>query len=191
MPEDSSTTESNKALPRYQPPPVEVGSPVNLPAGLTSDVTAWPPPTLSANTPPAYFQDWNNPQTSGYNAYSGPADRPPVSEYFQNQYPAFNPEDEVYRRVVKRVNAKLAFRKHLIAYIAINAIFWGIALIGVLSSGYTGRNPWSAIWPIWISLFWGIGLVSRYIRIYGKEDARRHRMIQEELRRMDLPGPRQ
>lgn len=92
------------------------------------------------------------------------------------------PPDEAYRMAERRVNAKLRFYKHLTSYLIINAFLWGIALISWLGSG--AHSFWALIWPVWVTVFWGIGLVSDYVQTFNLNESTRQRMIEEEMRRM-------
>ncbi len=108
---------------------------------------------------------------SDYNYMVGPETMvPPVPE---------DPQAAAYRQAARRVEARLRFYKHLTIYLMINGFLWFIALATVHSGSLMGR-----IWPIWITVFWGIGLFSEWWRVFGSDDRRREDMIQEELRRM-------
>lgn len=59
-------------------------------------------------------------------------------------------EDEVYRKAKERVNEIKSFYNHLIVYVVINVIF----------IYFVGKN-----W-LWVTAFWGIGLVFQYVRTF-------------------------
>lgn len=59
-------------------------------------------------------------------------------------------EDEVYRKAKERVNEIKSFYNHLIVYVLINVIF--IYFVG---------KGW-----LWVTAFWGIGLVFQYVRTF-------------------------
>jgi hypothetical protein len=62
------------------------------------------------------------------------------------------------------------------SYLVVNAFLWAIALI-TMNPGHP------SFWPIWITVFWGIGLFAQYWQISGREEEQRRRMIDEEMRR--------
>jgi hypothetical protein len=51
----------------------------------------------------------------------------------------------------RRIKERDDFRWHLVTYLVINAMMW------VLWAVVSGVHSFP--WPIWLSLFWGIGLV--------------------------------
>ena len=65
-------------------------------------------------------------------------------------------ESELYSRAEKRVDEKMGFYRHLYSFIAVNII---LIIINVLFS----RGEW---WFYWVTLFWGIGLVSHYLKTF-------------------------
>jgi hypothetical protein len=148
----------------------------------------YPDPTKTQ--PPADQQiPWNSPsQPSGsgyyyppttYTGYNAKFPLPPTDP--QAPLPAV-PPDEAYRLAERRVNARLRFYKHLASYLIVNAFLWAIAFVGWVSSGF--GSVWALIWPIWVTAFWGIGLVSDYVQTFSLNETTRQRMIEEEMRRM-------
>ncbi|MEI7554594.1 2TM domain-containing protein [Candidatus Chlorohelix sp.] len=140
----------------------------------------WPEPQPNPRyTPPGGYvsanpaPEWKNPsfyQADGYNYNSNPL---PVYQ---------KAPDDLYQLAERRVKDKLRFYKHLTSYLSVNALLWAIAFIGWISGG--SHNLWTLIWPIWVTVFWGIGLVSDYIKIFGLGESTRQRMIDEEIRRL-------
>ena len=65
-------------------------------------------------------------------------------------------ESELYSRAEKRVDEKMDFYRHLYSFIAVNII---LIVINVLFS----RGEW---WFYWVTLFWGIGLVSHFLKTF-------------------------
>src|SRR5690349_7954692 len=101
--------------------------------------------------------------------------------------------DEIRRRVEKRYKERQGFMIHLVIYLIINLLLWGLWwLIPQL-----GPDTWSLMdltpddieffafpWPLVISIGWGIGLVSHYISYYyqyGPGAGRREDAIQREV----------
>ena len=87
-------------------------------------------------------------------------------------------ESELYSRAEKRVDEKMGFYRHLYSFIAVNII---LIVINVLFS----RGEW---WFYWVTLFWGIGLVSHYLKtfvFFEKFDEKyRNQMIEKEMEKM-------
>lgn len=65
-------------------------------------------------------------------------------------------DDHLYKKAKKRVKAKIGFFNHLKSYLIINAIFIFISA--------TEGDPFESL-PV--AFFWGIGLVSHYIKVFG------------------------
>jgi hypothetical protein len=58
--------------------------------------------------------------------------------------------------------ARARFKSHLLTYLLVNALLWGIWLVGG-HHFYGGGLPW----PIWSTVFWGFGVASQGLRVYG------------------------
>ncbi len=87
-------------------------------------------------------------------------------------------ESELYSRAEKRVDEKMGFYRHLYSFIAVNII---LIVINILFS----RGEW---WFYWVTLFWGIGLVSHYLKTFvffeKFDDKYRDQMIEKEMEKM-------
>ncbi|MBO5839861.1 MAG: 2TM domain-containing protein [Methanobrevibacter sp.] len=87
-------------------------------------------------------------------------------------------ESELYSRAERRVDEKMGFYRHLYSFIAVNII---LIVINVLFS----RGEW---WFYWVTLFWGIGLVSHYLKTFvffeKFDDKYRDQMIEKEMEKM-------
>jgi len=59
---------------------------------------------------------------------------------------------------------KIAFKFYLLIYIIANTFLWMIWYMNIAknNTGVTGSFPW----PIWPTLFWGIGVLYTYFEIY-------------------------
>ncbi len=74
-------------------------------------------------------------------------------------------EQERYARARRRIEEIRGFYEHLVIYIAVNLILFGINML---------FSP-DSFWFFWVTLFWGIGLVIHgfgvYVegRIFGRE----------------------
>jgi hypothetical protein len=120
-------------------------------------------------------QTWGSPATPGskngklynYENYNSGAFPPP---------PPADPQAEAYRQAARRVRSRLDFQKNLWSYILVNGFLW---MIYFLTTGAGHQS----FWPIWITVFWGIGLFAQWWNLSGREDERRRRMVEEEMRR--------
>lgn len=121
--------------------------------------------------------DSNVPSDYNYNVPNNLNNVPPMQ-------PAFDPQAELYRQATKRAEAKLHFYKHLRSYIVVNIILWGIAILTGLHSFGHSWSFWAVGWPIWVTAFWGIGLVSEYINVFVINENRKQKMIDEEMNRL-------
>lgn len=87
-----------------------------------------------------------------------------------------SPEDEIRRRVEKRYKERQGLITHIVAYILVNAMLWTI--FGLSDGGFP--------WPIFVTLGWGIGVVSNVIDYnskYGSGARRREAEVQREIER--------
>lgn len=82
----------------------------------------------------------------------------------------------LYRRAAARVEAKLAFYRHLLIYVLVNAFLLILNFI---------RSP-EAWWSKWSIIGWGFGLVLHGISVYSYQwrEGSREKMIQREIERM-------
>ncbi|MBO5840706.1 MAG: 2TM domain-containing protein [Methanobrevibacter sp.] len=87
-------------------------------------------------------------------------------------------EENLYSRAERRVDEKIGFYRHLYSFIVVNVI---LLVINILFS----RGEW---WFYWVTFFWGIGLVSHFIKtfiIFDKFDEKhRESMIEKEMEKM-------
>ncbi|MBN2472079.1 MAG: protein kinase [Anaerolineae bacterium] len=91
------------------------------------------------------------------------------------------PEEELRRKIEKRLKEQQEFRTHVVIYIMVNLLLWFIWLAS--GAGFP--------WPFFPTLGWGIGIVAHYMEYhhkYGRGAERRERLIQEELERARLSG---
>ena len=81
--------------------------------------------------------------------------------------------DEMLWRIARR---RAEFKKRLIIYLIVNIIVWGAWIISSIISRHFGF-----IWPVFITLGWGIGLTLNYINTYtGFKDS----MVQKEYQKL-------
>ena len=68
-------------------------------------------------------------------------------------------KDERLWKIAKR---RAGFKRHLLSYLLVNVLVWGIWLV----NGYRTGN-FVHIWPLWVSFGWGIGLFFDFINSYS------------------------
>lgn len=62
----------------------------------------------------------------------------------------------------KQAKKRVEFKRHLVAYVIVNAFLWGMWLLkGRLSDEETGMP-----WPLFCSLGWGFGLAWHYVSVF-------------------------
>lgn len=66
-------------------------------------------------------------------------------------------DDELRKWAIERVE----FKRHLTSYLIINFAIWIFWFFSRAKNGY-----YDGYWPIWVSLGWGIGIVSHYMKAY-------------------------
>jgi len=66
----------------------------------------------------------------------------------------------------QKANARAKFQAHLLSYLFVNATLW--VIWAFTAPHYFGRPFHSEIpWPLWVTFFWGLGLIKRGIAAYG------------------------
>jgi hypothetical protein len=84
-------------------------------------------------------------------------------------------EEEIRKIATQRVQAKKGFYSHLTAYILVN-----LMLIAIWY--FTGARYF---WPMWVLLFWGIGLIVNGITVFVIRDTGwEKREVEKEIERI-------
>ena len=65
------------------------------------------------------------------------------------------------RMIWKLAKKRVGFRRHLIAYLAVNSLLWILWLIGDKQE-HTDMFPW----PLWCTIGWGIGLIFSFLEAF-------------------------
>ena len=66
----------------------------------------------------------------------------------------------------QKAQARAKFQAYLLSYLFVNATLW--VIWAFTEPHYFGRPFHSEIpWPLWVTFFWGLGLVRRGIAAYG------------------------
>jgi 2TM domain-containing protein len=91
-------------------------------------------------------------------------------------------ENEIlYRRAAVRAAMQIAFYRHVMIYIIVNALLVAVNLL---------KDP-NHLWFQWGLLGWGIGLLVHGLNVYSYRwfGSRREQMIQRELERQRKNSP--
>ena len=82
-------------------------------------------------------------------------------------------DEMAYRRAAWRVEARLAFYRHLMTYAVVNLLLAALNLL---------RHP-ENLWFPWVMFGWGIGLLAHCLNVYSYRwiGSRREQMIQKEM----------
>ena len=87
-------------------------------------------------------------------------------------------ESDLYKRAEKRVDEKMGFYRHLYSFVAVNIL---LAVINLVFS----PEDW---WFMWVTLFWGIGLLIHFVKtfiVFDRFDEKyRDQMIEKEMEKM-------
>ena len=84
-------------------------------------------------------------------------------------------KDERLWRIARK---RASFKQNLYSYIVINIALWAIWWF---TQGRNGRNT-NMPWPVWVMVFWGIGLLFEYLQAYSGGDKRT--MAEEEYEKL-------
>ncbi|TGE23393.1 2TM domain-containing protein [Hymenobacter metallicola] len=72
------------------------------------------------------------------------------------------PRDPQLWRMAK---ARAKFKTHLFTYLAVNGLLWTIWFLTDFSAGH--RYGSNIPWPVWSTVFWGIGVFMNGVGVYG------------------------
>ena len=89
--------------------------------------------------------------------------------------------DALRRQALERLKKRRDFKTHLLVYVLINTLLWGIwAVIGVSSHSW-----WP--WPIFPTFFWGGGLVMNAWDVYLRRPITEDE-VQHEIEHLARPS---
>jgi hypothetical protein len=89
-------------------------------------------------------------------------------------------EQQVDERLWRMAKKRADFKKSLTFYILINLFLW--AIWWITQGRFYGINNWSAVWPVWPTLAWGLGIAFQYFDAYGDGD--RQDAIEKEYQKL-------
>jgi hypothetical protein len=82
------------------------------------------------------------------------------------------------RRAERRVNARLGFRYHAMAFVLVNG---GLALLNLMTAP-------RVLWFLWPLFGWGIGLAAHGLAVHGAGGESRERAVAAEMERLERRG---
>lgn len=86
------------------------------------------------------------------------------------------PQDDLREDAIRALKKKRDFQAHLLAYVLVNAVLWGVWAVISVASGV-----WFP-WPLFATLGWGIGLVFHAWDVYGRRPFTEEDILREEAR---------
>jgi hypothetical protein len=87
-------------------------------------------------------------------------------------------QDNARDEAIAQLKRKREFRAAIAAYVVVNAALW---LIWILSDERGDAN--GIPWPLWVTAFWGLGMVISAWNIYGQRPISESE-VQEEMRKI-------
>ena len=88
-------------------------------------------------------------------------------------------DDEIRKLATRRVRERRGFYAHLTAFILVNLML--VAIWYFTGAGY--------FWPMWVMLFWGIGLVFNAVSVFARGDIGSERTaIEKEIEKIKKSG---
>ena len=71
------------------------------------------------------------------------------------------------QRLWQVAKARTKFQSHLVTYLLVNAGLWALWAFTTHSFSFESRHHDYFPWPIWTTVFWGVGVVSQGMAAYG------------------------
>lgn len=96
-------------------------------------------------------------------------------------------DEEIRNIAVQKVRRKRGFFSHLTVYLIVNAflwLMWALSASGI-SAGYGwGMHGTAFPWPIFVTIFWGIGLISHGLGVFAFHSGWEQQEIDKEIARL-------
>ena len=96
-------------------------------------------------------------------------------------------DEEIRSLAIKRVRRKRGFFSHLTAYLVVNAFLWCIWALPTLGYGW-GMHGTPFPWPIFVTVFWGIGLISHGLGVFAFHGGWEQKEIDKEIAQIKKGG---
>jgi len=71
------------------------------------------------------------------------------------------------QRLWQVAKARTKFQSHLVTYLLVNAGLWALWAFTTHSFSFESRHHDYLPWPIWSTVFWGVGVVGQGMTAYG------------------------
>lgn len=84
---------------------------------------------------------------------------------------------DLRRVAVQQLKRKRAFRSHLVVYLAVNTLLWGVWIVGGLV------DQWVFPWPVFPTVFWGLFVLGWWRDVSGKNSISEQH-IQREIEQL-------
>ncbi len=96
-------------------------------------------------------------------------------------------DEEIRSLAVQRVRRKRGFFSHLTVYLVVNAFLWFMWALS--ASGLAGGYGWGMRgtvfpWPVFITVFWGMGLVFHCLSVFALHSGWEQKEINKEIERL-------
>jgi uncharacterized protein (DUF486 family) len=97
-------------------------------------------------------------------------------------------DEEIRRLATRRVRRKRRFFSHLTVYLIVNAFLW--CMWALSTSGIAAAYGWGMMrgtafpWPVFVSVFWGIGLVSHGLGVFAFHSGWEQKEIDKEIEQL-------
>jgi uncharacterized membrane protein len=101
-------------------------------------------------------------------------------------------DEEIRRLAIRRVRRKRGFFVHLTVYLIVNAFLW--CMWALSASGITAGYGWGMMrgaafpWPVFTTVFWGIGLVFHGLGVFAFHGGWEQKEIDKEIARLKKSG---
>ena len=79
---------------------------------------------------------------------------------------------------LKQIKKRRDFRSHLVVYLLVDALLWGIWVVGGVADGF------GFPWPVFVTGGWGVGVLINAWDTYGTSPIT-EREVEEEMKRLD------
>jgi len=89
--------------------------------------------------------------------------------------------DELHDQAVRSLKKRADLKAHAVVYALVNAVVWGVWFVIAL-----GSESWWP-WPVFLTLFWGIGLLMNAWDVYMRRPIS-EQDVQREMERLSHTG---
>jgi hypothetical protein len=92
-------------------------------------------------------------------------------------------DEEIRRLAIQRVRRKRRFFSHLTVYLIVNAFLWCMWALAAAGYGW-GMRSTTFPWPVFVTVFWGIGLISHGLGVFAFHSGWEQQEIDKEIARL-------